>query len=114
MISLILEALSLMELEINLTRASSIIIRLRKRLWKAHFVTIRVKCQVYNIIILSTLLYGAVKAWTLNRKQVRKPHALQVRHLRSTMSIPKMGVMEGGRLSLQLGNKWDDKVQCTY
>ena len=65
---------------------------LRERLWNNLNVSIRVKGDIYRVIILSTLLYRA-ETCTANRRNVKKLHACMMIHLRSIMKI-----------------KWQDKV----
>jgi len=51
-------------------------------------VTIRVKCQVYRAIVLTTLLYGS-ETWTLYKSQVRKLNSFMMKQLRSIMKVKR-------------------------
>ena len=73
----------------RMTKASASFGRLRQRLWNNHHVSMWVKDKIYHAIVLSTLLYGA-EAWTVYRRQVKKLHAIMMRHLRSIMRITWM------------------------
>ena len=52
----------------------------------------RVKCKVYRVVALSSLLYGA-ESWTIYRAQVKNLHAYMMRQMRDIMRI-----------------KWHDKI----
>ena len=77
------------EIQRRMAKASASFGRLCQRLWNNHHVSLRVKGNIYHAIVLSTLLYGA-EAWTVYRRQVKKLHALMMRHLRSIMRITWM------------------------
>ena len=74
------------ELSTRIGKASAAFGKLRNRLWNNRHVSIKVKCQVYRAVILSTLLYGA-ETWTIYRAQVKKLHAFMMRQLRDIMGI---------------------------
>ena len=74
------------ELIYRMGKASSAFGRLQERLWNKHHVSIKVKCKVYRAVVLSALLYGA-ETWTIYRFQVKKLHALMMRHIRQIMNI---------------------------
>ena len=80
------------ELQKRMSKVSMSFGHLRERLWNNHYVSIRVKGEIYRAIMLSTLLYGA-DTWTVCRRHVKKLHAFMMRHLRSIMKI-----------------RWQDKV----
>ena len=46
----------------------------------------RIKCKVYRVVALSSLLYGA-ESWTIYREQVKNLHAYMMRQMRGIMSI---------------------------
>jgi len=48
--------------------------------------SLRVKCQVYKAIVLSTLLYGA-ETWTIYKTQVKKLNSYIMRHLREIIKL---------------------------
>jgi len=60
--------------------------RLREKLWNNNDVTIRVKCQVYRAIVLTTLLYSS-KSWMLYTSQVRKLNSFMMKQLKSIMKF---------------------------
>ena len=70
----------------NMGRASAVFGNVRERLWNNRHVSIRVKCKVYRVTVVATLLYGA-ETWTVYRVQVKKLHAHMMRHLRAIMNI---------------------------
>ena len=74
------------ELQNRMSKASMSFGRLRERLWNNHNVSIRIKGNIYRVIILSTLLYRA-ETWTVYKRHVKKLHAFMMRHLRSIMKI---------------------------
>ena len=77
------------EIQRGMAKASASFGRLRQRLWNNHHVSMRDKGMIYRAIVLSTLLCGA-EAWTVYKRQVKKLHALMMRHLRSIMRIAWM------------------------
>ena len=52
------------ELSTRIGKASSSMARLTKRVWENNMLTINTKMQVYQAVVLSTLLYGS-ESWTL-------------------------------------------------
>ena len=83
------------ELRTRIGKASAAFSKLQDRLWNNKHVSIKIKCQVYRAVVLSTLLYGA-ETWTIYRAQVKKLHAFMMRQLRDIMNI-----------------KWHDKITNT-
>jgi len=71
-----------------MSKASAAFGRLRRKLWNNNDVTIRVKCQVYRAIVLTTLLYGS-ETWTLYKSQVRKLNSFMMKQLRSIMKVKR-------------------------
>lgn len=69
------------ELTFRIEKGSTAFGLLQDRLWKNCHVSIRVKCLVYHMAVLSTLLYGA-ETWPIYRPQVLELHAYMIRHLR--------------------------------
>ena len=74
------------EIQQRVAKASSAFGRLRARLWNNHHVTIKIKCQIYQAVILTALLYGT-ESWAIKQKHVKRLHAIQMRHLRSIMGL---------------------------
>jgi len=74
------------ELIFRMGKASAAHEKLREILWDNHHGSLRVKCQVYKAIVLSTLLYGAER-WTVYRTQLKKLNSYMMRHLREIMKL---------------------------
>ena len=77
------------EIQRRMAKASASFGRLRQRLWNNHHVSMWIKGKIYRAVVLSTLLYAA-EAWTVYKRQVKKLHAIMMRHLRSIMRITWM------------------------
>ena len=60
--------------------------RLSKRVWENTMLTIKIKTQVYQACVLSTLLYGGA-SWTLYTWQERRHNTFHLRCLRRILSI---------------------------
>ena len=73
-------------LDNRLSRASSSLGRLSKRVWQSHLLRLSTKIQVYRAVVIPTLLYGA-ETWVLYRKQIRLLERLHQRCLRSILGI---------------------------
>ena len=65
----------------------------------------RFKGKLYRAIVLSTLLYGA-EAWTVYRLQVKKLHAIMMRHLCSIMKITWMDKVANKEIFERTGLTW--------
>ena len=76
-------------IERRMAKASASFGRLRQRLWNNQHVSLRVKGNIYRVVVLSTLLYGA-EAWTVYGRLVKMLHAFMMRHLLSIMRITWM------------------------
>jgi len=74
------------KLSFRMGKASAAYGKLRERLWDNYHGSLRVKCQVYKAIVLSTLLYGAER-WTVYRTQLKKLNSYIIRHLREIMKL---------------------------
>ena len=69
------------ELRNRLGKANKAFGNLCQRLWNNRHVSIRAKCKVYRVVVLSTLL-SAAEVWTIYRTEVKKLHANIMRQLR--------------------------------
>lgn len=56
------------------------------RVFKNHALTMKTKTIVFRAVILSTLLYPC-EAWTLDRRQIKRPEQFQQRMLRPILGI---------------------------
>ena len=74
------------ELSTRIGKASSSMARLTKRVWENNMLTINTKMQVYQAVVLSTLLYGS-ESWTLYTHQERRLSAFHLRCLRRLLGI---------------------------
>ena len=80
------------EIKHRISKASSTLARLSKRVWENKKLTTATKMKVYQACVLSTLLYGS-ESWTTYTTQ---ENCLEVFHMASLRRI--------------LGIKWQDKV----
>ncbi|KAL8572219.1 hypothetical protein ACOMHN_049395 [Nucella lapillus] len=60
--------------------------RLSNRVWENSKLTIKTKTQVYQVCVLSTLLYGS-ESWTLYTHQERRLNTFHLRCLRRILGI---------------------------
>ena len=60
------------DLDNRLSKASSFFGRLSKRVWQSHSLRLSTKIQVYRVVVVPSLLYGA-ETWVLYRKQIKLP-----------------------------------------
>ena len=60
--------------------------RLSKRVWQSHSLRLSTKIQVYRVVVVPSLLYGA-ETWVLYRKQIKLPEQFHWRCLRSILGI---------------------------
>ncbi|WP_419602576.1 hypothetical protein, partial [Thiolapillus sp.] len=74
------------DLDNRLSKASSSFGRLSKRVWQSHSLRLSTKIQVYRVVVVPTLLYGA-ETWVLYRKQIRLLERFHQRCLRSILGI---------------------------
>ena len=74
------------DVQTRIGKASTTFSRLRSRVWKNKYLTIRTKTRIYTACVLSVLLYGS-EAWTTYRWQERKLNAVHFRCLRNTLGI---------------------------
>ena len=73
------------ELTSRIGKATTSMARLTKRVWENNMLTINTKMQVYQAVVLSTLLYDS-EAWTLY-SQERRLSAFHLRCLRRLLNI---------------------------
>ncbi|KAL0197530.1 hypothetical protein M9458_006070, partial [Cirrhinus mrigala] len=74
------------ELNIRIGKAATAMARLVKRVWDNTLLTLKTKLKVYQVCVLSTLLYGS-EAWTLYSRQEQRLNAFHMRCLRRLLSI---------------------------
>ena len=76
--------------------------RLTKRMWENNMLTINTKMQVYQAVVLSTLLYGS-EAWTLYSHQERRLSAFHLRCLRRLLNITWQDCVSNFEVSARAG-----------
>ena len=74
------------ELNTRIGKAATSMARLTKRVWENNMLTINTKMQVYQAVVLSTLLYGS-EVWALYSHQERRLSAFHLRCLRRLLGI---------------------------
>ena len=74
------------DLDNRLSKASSSLGRLSKRVWQSHALCLSTKIQVYRAVVVPILLYGA-ETWVLYRKDIRLLGRFYQRCLRSILGI---------------------------
>ena len=79
----------------RIAKASQAFGRLRHRLWSNHGVKLQTKINVYQAVVISTLLYGA-EAWTHYRRHIKKLDQFHMRCLRAISNV-----------------KWQDRIPNT-
>ena len=84
------------EIKRRITKASSTVSRLSKRVWENNKLTKATKMKVYEACVLSTLLYGSESWTTYSTQEI----CLETFHMTSLRRI--------------LGIKWQDKITNTH
>ena len=74
------------EIDARIGKASSSFGRLYSRVWKSHDLRLKVKIDVYSVVVLSTLLYAS-ETWTICSRHMKKLEAFHLRCLRGIMEI---------------------------
>lgn len=74
------------EITSRISKASSSYGRLQQRLWSERGIKLSTKIQVYQAVVLSTLLYGC-ETWTQYRAHVKKLEQFHMRSLRRICGI---------------------------
>lgn len=74
------------EVRNRINAATQAFARLYNRVWKPHHLSLKTKIQVYNTIVLSTLLYSS-ECWTLKAYQTQQLNAFHTRCLRTIAGI---------------------------
>ena len=74
------------DLDNRLSKASSSLGRLSKRVWQSHSLRLSTKIEAYTAVAVPTLLYGA-ETWVLYRKQIMPLERFHQRCLRSILGI---------------------------
>ena len=74
------------EINVRFSKASEAYGKLEKRLWKSHDICLKTKIQVYQAVVIPTLLYGC-ETWTPYRRQIKMLDAFHLRKLRSICNI---------------------------
>ena len=74
------------DLDNRLSKPSNSSGRMSKRVWQSQSLHLCTKIQVYRIVVVPTLLYGA-ETWVLYRKQLRVLERFHKRRLRSILGI---------------------------
>ena len=70
----------------RLSKDSSSFARLPKRVWQSHLLRLSTKLQVYRVVVVPTLLYGA-ETWVPYPKLIRLLERFHKRCLRSILGI---------------------------
>ena len=74
------------ELQLEKSKASQAFGCLKDRAWFNKDFTIKTKCAVYCVIVLSFLLYGA-ESWTIYMTQAHSLNVYMMRHLRQILGV---------------------------
>ena len=77
-----------LETEINtmIGKAASTLVRLTARLWTSPTLSVKTKMAVYNVCVISTLLYGS-ETWTSYAGQERRLNTFHLRIIRGILGI---------------------------
>ena len=70
----------------RLVKAGCAFGKLQRRLWGVHDVSMETKIDVYEAVVLTTLLYGC-ETWTLYRRPVRRVDQFHLRCLRKIAGV---------------------------
>ena len=74
------------EINCRIAKASVSFGKLHSRVWSSHGLKLNTKVEVYNVVVLSTLLYAA-ETWTLYQRHIKKLEAFHQRFLRAICGI---------------------------
>ena len=74
------------EINNRISKASAAFGRLYSRVWNQHDLRLQTKINVYNAVVLSTLLY-ACETWTCYRRHIKLLESFHMRHLRKIIGI---------------------------
>ena len=74
------------EIDACIGKASSSFGRLYCRVWNSHDLRLKVKIDVYSVVVLSTLLYAS-ETWTIYSRHMKKLEAFHQRCLRRIMKM---------------------------
>ncbi|KAL1448183.1 hypothetical protein WDU94_005664 [Cyamophila willieti] len=74
------------EIKNRVNAANQAFARLYNRVWKPHNLSLKTKIQIYNTIVLSTLLYSS-ECWTLKAKHIQELNSFHLRCLRTIAHI---------------------------
>ena len=74
------------EIATRISKANQALGRLRNRVLNQHNNRLLTKLEVYNAVVLPSLLYG-YETWTLYRRHVKKLESFHMRALRSILGI---------------------------
>ena len=74
------------EINCRIAKASASFGKLHSRVWSSHDLKLNTKVEVYNVVVLSTLLYAA-ETWTLYQRHIKKLEAFHQRCLRAICGI---------------------------
>ena len=74
------------ELNNSISKASSVLGRLRKHVWERREISLSTKLKVYHSVILTTLFF-CCETWTLYRRHERQINHFHIRCLRDLLHI---------------------------
>ncbi|KAL1447031.1 hypothetical protein WDU94_000045 [Cyamophila willieti] len=74
------------EVKNRINAATQAFAKLYTRVWKPHNLTLKTKIQIYNTIVLSTLLYSS-ECWTLKANHIKQLNAFHIKCLRQIAGI---------------------------
>jgi len=83
------------EINNRISKASSVFVRLREKVWERRGISLNTKLKVYHAVVLTSLLYGC-KTWTAYRQHEKLINHFHLRCLRNILHI-----------------RWQDKVSDT-